>query len=41
MLKSVERQALTGIGGKDQKKLGKMLRRIARNLGTDATDSAA
>lgn len=41
MLKHVERQALTGIGGKDQKRLGKMLRRIARNLGADATDSAA
>ena len=40
MLKQVERQALVGIGNKNQKRLGKMLLRIARNLGADATDTA-
>jgi DNA-binding MarR family transcriptional regulator len=40
MLREVERQALVGIGSKNQRRLGKMLRRIARNLGADATDAA-
>lgn len=39
MLKRVDRQAFAGIDGKDQKKLGRMLRRIARNLGDDTPDS--
>ena len=39
MLREVERQALVGIGNKNQKRLGKMLRRIARNLGADAADT--
>lgn len=40
MLKDVERQAFAGIDGKDQKKLGRMLRRIARNLGGDVPGDA-
>lgn len=40
MLKRVERQALDGIGGKNQKRLGRMLRRIARNLDGGAADVA-
>jgi DNA-binding MarR family transcriptional regulator len=41
MLKRIERQALAGIDNKDQKKLNRMLRRIARNLGADTRDGAA
>lgn len=41
MLKRVQRQALAGIDNKDQKKLNRMLRRIARNLGADAPGGAA
>ncbi len=41
MLKRIERQAFAGIDSKDQKKLNRMLRRIARNLGADVADGAA
>ena len=40
MLKQVDGQAFAGLNVKDQKKLGRMLRRIARNLGEDAGDQA-
>ena len=35
MLKKIDGKAFKGIGAKDQKKLGRMLRRVARNLGAD------
>lgn len=41
MLKRIDRQAFAGIDGKDQKKLGRMLRKIARNLGEDEIDRPA
>jgi len=34
MLEGIDRKALKGISAKDQKKLGRMLRRMARNLTT-------
>lgn len=40
MLKRLERHALAGLDSKEQKKLGRMLRRIARNLGADLPDGA-
>lgn len=40
MLKRIDRQAFAGLDSKDQKKLGKMLRQIARNLGDETLDSA-
>jgi MarR family transcriptional regulator, organic hydroperoxide resistance regulator len=39
VLERVERRALTGIDEKDQKRLLRMLRRIARNLGDHDTSS--
>ncbi len=41
MLKRIDRQAFAGIDGKDQKKLGRMLRRVARNLGDETAGDAA
>ncbi|MHA1559769.1 MAG: MarR family winged helix-turn-helix transcriptional regulator [Alphaproteobacteria bacterium] len=35
MLERIDRKALKGISAKDQKKLGRMLRRMARNLSAD------
>jgi len=40
MLKRMDRKALAGINTKDQKKLGRMLRRMSRNLGTDKPGAA-
>lgn len=35
MLQKIDRKALKGISAKDRKRLGRMLRRVARNLGAD------
>jgi len=40
MLEKIDRKALKGIGPKDQKKLGRMLRRMSRNLSTDKPGTA-
>lgn len=40
MLEKIDRKALKGIGPKDQKKLGRMLRRMSRNLSADKPGNA-